>query len=292
MTIGDKLKKLRQLRGMTQNDLAGSAVSRNMICQIERGNGNPSLAVLKYLSKKLCVDPGYFLTEKDDLQEHLVSAQMPLIKEAFALGHLRDCIHLCEPFTGDQNDELMHILAICYCRCGAENYEIGYLDSAKSDFSMAKQYAERSMYSASLKTEIEFWVSILEDATYATRLHRHSVPEQIQSIYETVLYRHMLSLISDNDTETALQIQKSLAPKCTHYNRHIEARILMAKKENDRAAVLLWEIIREKEKRNITVPFLMQVYRDLELCLKAIGDFEGAYRCSKQLLSYSENTHL
>lgn len=292
MTIGEKLKNLRQLRGMTQNDLAGDIVSRNMICQIERGNGNPSLGVLRYLAKKLTVDPGYFLTEEDDLQEYLISARMPLIKEALASGHLRDCIRLCDPFTGEQSDELMHILAICYFRCGTENYEVGYLESAKADFSMAKQYAERSIYSFALKTQIDFWFSVLDDAFSATRLHQFRISKEINSIYEMVLYRQILSLISDENLDTAVKIQKSLMTAPSHYQRHIQARLLMASKENERASVLLSEIIRDKEKNNISVPFLMQIYRDLELCLKSIGDFEGAYRCSKQLLSFSESTHL
>ena len=277
---------------MTQSDLAGDMISRNMICQIERGNGNPSLAVMRYLSKKLTVDPGYFLTEEDDLQQHLIGAAMPMIRHALASGRLRECIRLCEPFTDDKSDELTHILATCYYRCGVENYEIGYLESAKSDLLLAKQYAEYSIYSASLKTQIEYLLAVSVDTSSMHKFQKLRVPEAARTVYETVLYRNVLALIADGNIEEASLIHKSLTFEATHYRRHIQARILIASREHDRAAVLLGEIIRDKEKNNINVPFLMQIYRDLELCLKSTGDFEGAYRCSKQLLAFSENTHL
>ena len=43
MNIGEKIKELRMRRRMTQADLAGDTVSRNMVSLIENGSALPSL---------------------------------------------------------------------------------------------------------------------------------------------------------------------------------------------------------------------------------------------------------
>lgn len=290
-TIGEKLKKLRLLRNLTQNDLAGEHVSRNMICQIERGAGNPSLQSLKHLAKALSVDPGYFLSEEDDLTKYLILDAMPKIQTALYEERYRECIKLCQPFTEEKNDELCHILALCYFTCGKENYEAGYLESAKSDLMLALQFAKRSHYSNQIEFEVEFFLMTLMERSEHGRFQKMQYPHVMRSIYETFLYRQILDMIEDKKTENAAALYDALSLETVHYRRHINARLSMAGFNYERAKALLHEIIRDREKSGISVPFLMQIYKDLERCYKATHDYEGAYRCSKQLLSFSENLH-
>ena len=291
MTIGEKLKKLRLLRGMTQGELAGDTTSRNMICQIERGAGNPSLQTLRHLAKVLQIDPGYFLCDEDDLAKYLIADAMPKIQTALKQGKLRECIRLCQPFTEEDNDELMHILAICYRRLGYENFEVGYLESARSDLLLARQYAARSVYADYERMQIDICLEALEEYTDNQASRNTKAFESMRHIYETVLYRRILELISFGKADNAAVIYDLLSPETVHYRRHINARLSMARYNYERAKVLLNEIIRGKEKSGISVPFIMQIYRDLELCCKATGDIEGAYRCAKQIHAYSENAH-
>ena len=53
MTIGEKIKHYRLKQGLTQSQLAGNFITRNMLSQIENGTANPSLATIEYLTKKL-----------------------------------------------------------------------------------------------------------------------------------------------------------------------------------------------------------------------------------------------
>ena len=185
MTIGEKVKKLRTLRNMTQNDLAGEYTSRNMICQIERGSGNPSLATLQYLARTLSVDAGYFLSEDDDLQKYLIYAAMPKIRAALNEKRYRDCIRLCEPFSEEPDEEIKHILTICYLNCGRENFEVGYLESAKSDLLLAKQYTEHSLYSQSEIMQIEYYLSSIENPRSLFEFHKSRFPEQMHPCVES-----------------------------------------------------------------------------------------------------------
>jgi transcriptional regulator with XRE-family HTH domain len=291
VTIGEKLKKLRILRGLTQNDLSGEHVSRNMICQIERGNGNPSLQTLQHLAKKLSVSPGYFMSDDEDISKYLIDAAMPHIKQAFNDGRLRDCIRLCEPFTEEKSDELQHILAICYCRCGEENIEVGYLESAKSDFLLARQYAERSCYAKHERILASFHLANLAEPNFPSRFYRNSYPEYMQNVYEFFTYRQILDLISLGKIEAAAGVYDSLSLENVFYRRHINARFSIARFNYERAKALLLEIIRDKEQGKLTVPFIMQIYKDLELCYKSTGDYESAYKCAKHLLAFTENAH-
>ena len=43
MNIGEKIKRLRTAKLMTQADLVGDVITRNMLSQIENGVANPSL---------------------------------------------------------------------------------------------------------------------------------------------------------------------------------------------------------------------------------------------------------
>ena len=46
MKIGEKIKKLRTAKLMTQSDLVGNEITRNMLSRIENGAANPSLETI------------------------------------------------------------------------------------------------------------------------------------------------------------------------------------------------------------------------------------------------------
>ena len=279
------------MRNLTQSELAGEFTSRNMICQIERGSGTPSLATLQYLAKVLAVDAGYFLSEEDDLQKYLIYSALPSIQSALKEQRYRTCIQLCAPFSDDPTDEIKHILAICYLNCGKENFEAGYLESAKSDFLLARQYTIGSLYSKNETMQIEYYLHSIENPHSVVEFRKSSFPAEMQNIYETILYRKIIDLISGGNIENAAIIYDSLSIEKVHYRRHINARLSIARCNYERAKTLLQEMIRDRDKSGISVPFLMQIYTDLEHCYNSTKDYEGAYRCAKQLMAFTEASH-
>ena len=52
MDIGKKIKELRLQKFMTQSELAGNEITRNMLSRIENGAAQPSLDTLKYLASR------------------------------------------------------------------------------------------------------------------------------------------------------------------------------------------------------------------------------------------------
>lgn len=58
-TVGERVRRLRLSRGLSQRELAGPGVSYAYISRIESGKRRPSLKALRYLAGRLGVDPEY-----------------------------------------------------------------------------------------------------------------------------------------------------------------------------------------------------------------------------------------
>ena len=63
MTLGEKIKQARLEAGLSQRQLCGEEVTRNMLSQIENGAARPSMDTLSYFAARLGKSVSYFLEE-------------------------------------------------------------------------------------------------------------------------------------------------------------------------------------------------------------------------------------
>ncbi len=77
MELGEKLRQARLEAGLSQRQLCGEEITRNMLSQIEHGTARPSMKTLQYLAARLGKTVGYFLEE-----ETVVSANQGLLLTA------------------------------------------------------------------------------------------------------------------------------------------------------------------------------------------------------------------
>jgi len=63
MELGEKLKTARQEAGLSQRQLCGDVITRNMLSQIEHGTARPSMETLRYLASRLGKPLSWFLEE-------------------------------------------------------------------------------------------------------------------------------------------------------------------------------------------------------------------------------------
>jgi transcriptional regulator with XRE-family HTH domain len=77
MHLGEKIRQARLEAGLSQRQLCGDMITRNMLSQIENGSANPSMATLRYLSEQLGKSVGYFLQE-----DAVLSPNPELLQEA------------------------------------------------------------------------------------------------------------------------------------------------------------------------------------------------------------------
>ena len=91
MNIGEKIKKLRSEKMMTQSELAGTEITRNMLSRIENGAAQPSLWTVRYIASRLNVSPGFLLSEGSDEEIYLKYNEITNIKKAYMTEDYRIC---------------------------------------------------------------------------------------------------------------------------------------------------------------------------------------------------------
>ena len=64
MDLSQKLKTARLEAGLSQRQLCGDTITRNMLSQIENGSARPSMTTLQYLAQRLGKPVSYFLEEQ------------------------------------------------------------------------------------------------------------------------------------------------------------------------------------------------------------------------------------
>ena len=95
MELGQRLRQARLEAGLSQRQLCGDVITRNMLSQIENGSARPSMETLRYLAGALEKPMGYFLEEEAvtspnyQVMEHL---RLAFAREDYgrALSHLEE----------------------------------------------------------------------------------------------------------------------------------------------------------------------------------------------------------
>ena len=86
MTLGEKLRQVRTEAGMTQRQLCGEEITRNMLSQIENGTARPSMKTLQYLAGRLGKPVSFFLEEEGAVSPNRKS--MDRAREAYDWGDI------------------------------------------------------------------------------------------------------------------------------------------------------------------------------------------------------------
>ncbi|MCQ2421364.1 MAG: helix-turn-helix domain-containing protein [Lachnospiraceae bacterium] len=104
--LGKIIKSARLAKKMTQSEVVGSFITRNMLSQIESGVAVPSIKTLEYLSKKL------------DISIQMLSAQqkggevsaptgyecITAAKEHYKGGRFEEAMQFLKPFLSDTSE--------------------------------------------------------------------------------------------------------------------------------------------------------------------------------------------
>lgn len=87
MELGQKLKEARVEAGLSQRQLCGDVITRNMLSQIEHGTARPSMQTLQYLAARLGKTVGFFLGEETVSDNQTLMAQA---RSAYGRGDLAE----------------------------------------------------------------------------------------------------------------------------------------------------------------------------------------------------------
>ena len=275
MTLGEKIRLRRRELGLTQREVAGETVTRNLICRIERGDCLPSLETLREIARALSLPVAYLLSEEDDYAAFAAFAALPAIRRTFSAGPYADCLAQIGKLPPEGiADEVAYLAAAASLALAERALKYGKLKSIPEYLERAKEYAEKTV----LPTEWLFSRAELcravakcpETPRWEIRREEYLSHAEKAIGYNTFLY------LSDDEGIFC----DSEAPKL-----HREARKLLAKKNYREALRLLLQLEEMKSSGELDPYFLYRIYSDTEVCYRELGDFENAYRYSTKRVS-------
>lgn len=284
MTFGEKIKKLRTDKLMSQSELAGSEITRNMLSQIENGTAMPSLHTATYLATRLNVPLGFLLASEEDEAIYLKHTSIEDIKKAYISRNFELCYGICKNCNW-RDDELTLILAESSLRVGAEYFAKGYLHIAADFFDEAIDCCGNTIYNTD--------VIIAEARAYFAYMSLISPTLESGSDDGRELERVFLSndsfsvysdIISDAervgwDSVPHLAERTARLPEKSTFALHVNARIMIAEGNYEGARSLLHKLL-YADSYGLAEPILYFVFCDMEICCKEVGDFKGAYEHS------------
>ena len=289
--IGEKIKASRKKAGMTQTELSGGFITRNMLSRIENGSALPSIDTLYYLANKLQISAGYFLMDSnDDFLFHKAALIEP-IKEKLAEREYSSCIQLCSVFGGREDDEILLILAECFCNIAVEEFENGKLTASKNALSSSLHYAARTVYPTQyIESVCLLFAGYMntfgsgEEGRALSGYGKLPLGDIAFEIFSKIkhsdlfFYLHILKLLDENDIEAANRITESGILRNSAYTDHIKAKKAMMN-ENRRAAI---GILTDLLYKNIGKMMKINIYSDLVYLFNAERDYENAYDFSQK----------
>lgn len=276
MNLGEKIKKLRATRKITQAALAGDKITRNMLSQIENGKASPSLETLAYIAKELKMPVSYFLSDDEDSFFYEKKAVINDIYSAFKSRAYKHCISLIKRLPR-QDDELNLILTSSHFELGRQSFFSGALLTAKENFDAAKELSEKTVFNTEHITAIiPMYLAIIKNVQ--APLLEFDISEYQRGLYETFDYEFFKYLTLDYDYQYKNPI----------FKKHLDAKLLIKERNYTEALKLLQDIADASIEKTYNAFAIFNVYSDIENCYKQLYDFENAYRYASKKLSLLE----
>lgn len=144
--LGQRIKEARLAKKMTQAEVVGSFITRNMLSQIESGNAVPSMKTLTYLAQVLELPPSVLLpdvtegsegTDSPDFSDSVAvipedAASLYKAKEAFLRGDDAEAFRILSTIdeTSVLSDEVQALLArVALCLASSRSSEENFSDA-------------------------------------------------------------------------------------------------------------------------------------------------------------------
>ena len=250
MELGAKIKQARIAAGLSQKQLCGQQITRNMLSQIENGSARPSMKTLGYLAEQLGRPVSYFLEE----QSVVFPNQQPIqeAKTAFALGDLEGMRRALDAFQ--------------------EPDPQFFEERQRLEYHWHVQRARQALEEKMTPYGVKLLYHALElDGLYITADLRYRCRVLLGSAGEKVLL--------ECDTDALL----ARARQCADPKRRLEILGASDDKESE-----IWNLLQAdalfdlKRYEEAAAAYRMAqqdaaVYGKLEICYRELGDYKQAY---------------
>ena len=259
MELGEKLKQARIEAGLSQRQLCGEMITRNMLSRVENGFAKPSMETLRYLAEQLGKPMSYFLEE-----EAVLSPNQDLMSRAKAM------------WTEGNSNEVWLMLQSFQLPDPLFEWEWRYL-SFLSAMAVAQKAMEdkRDLYARQILEEAEKYENGIPGLRRRRLLLLGRVPgveltdlvKQLPSMDEELLLRAEAALMEKNGERASKLLEAMENQENPQWNL-FQGKARLLQKQYARAA----EYLLSAEHAYPT-----QCWPLLETCFRESGDFRSAY---------------
>lgn len=257
MELGQRLRQARLEAGLSQRQLCGDVITRNMLSQIENGTARPSMATLEYLAKRLGKPIGFFLEEQAVTSPN--QAVMDAARRAWAVGDPARAAGELAGYRGpdpvfDAEYGLLEALT---------NLSLAEQTAGEGRLPYARALLDRAMAADSpyITPELGRAMAIL-----GAKLQPEAAAE-LPSDDEVLLLRAAWALESGEFDRAAAYLDAAEDRAAPRWSL-LRGKVYMAGGDYEKAARYLH--LAEETFPGETAPLL-------EVCCRELGDFKGAY---------------
>lgn len=258
MELGEKLLLARQEAGLTQRQLCGEEITRNMLSQIEHGTAQPSMGTLRYLAARLGKPVSYFLDEDAVLSPN--QASMLQARAAYQRGDCAEARLLLENF---QSPDPIFAWEYRYLRT------MTTLAAAEAALAQGKDRYARELLTEEGAIDPEFSDARRQQLVLLGRIPEADLGEisaQLPSLDEELLLR--ARALVKAEPRRAGQLLDAMEEQKTTQWQILRGKAWMYQRQYAKAAECFHRAEAEAPKE--TAPLLERCYRELE-------DFKRAY---------------
>ena len=288
MNIGEKIRELRVAKLMTQAELAGTQITRNMLSCIENGSAQPSLSTILYIAGRLNVPAGFLLAEEGDEIVYQKMNGLANIKRAYRAEDWMGCRSLCLLSCPEPDDEIRLILANCDLEIAKAAFWKGKIRFACRFFDEAMLYSAETLYpSKHIRAEAEVYfryMTRISQTLYSDVLDENQVVE-FACRTPFAMYLEALEALERGDEEPSNRYVQQLQSDL-FFKAHLQIKLLMHRSEYREARDLLLNLLQAEIPLNEVG--LYAVLSDLEICCREIEDYKGAYQYTNERVELLE----
>lgn len=279
MTLGQKIKKARIDKGMTQRELVGDHITRNMLSKIENDSATPSVRTLEYLAGRLGLSVSYLMSDMT-LSDGTSPDGLDEMRNAFREKRYDDCIALLEnSHTAGTTDEGYLLRALADLSAARRALEAAEYKTAKEYADSADYYNKQGLYySAEIDAEMSLILAecanMLDPSEFdenAAEYRRAVNAISFSSRFELARAENLI--LTDNAEEAydvLMRLPEELEDRLAAKREYLMGCVYMAR--GDWRGAL--ERLLSAEKAGLSGT---GIYGALETCFKELEDYKMAY---------------
>ena len=284
MTLGQKLKQTRLARGMTQSQVVGDRITRNMLSQIENDLASPSVGTLEYLASVLNVRLSWLLADE---QEEAEAGRTQRLRELLKRGEYAACLDLAPEHTPD--DEQALALAMAAAQCAQRALEAERFDTARHLARQGLLWNSGSVYeSAELTLHLRDILARCAQRTgpgqeeAAFTEYRNAYAAQSARVrYHLAMARYQLECGKTAAAEAELQAVPAPPEENRAEYRILQARLAAA---TGRYAEAMPALRRAEASGPLPKLLERELLQTMELAARELQDYKTAYECAARQL--------